>query len=436
MLKLDLNLTEENGIRQGVAQIRDRLENAYERIAGSDDYQKNDNNLRLIQVCVVTVSALATGYVNAFAHQERLGRAGAGVLALLIMGFVEKFYFTLRHGLATTYKSGRQRLVATLCYRTIQATMILNAAVLCAWVAGAAMPGFLSFWYQWSIAVHFALALLGVSAVRDSDAVVENRMRELKAEAAPLDILSIRKAAASGNWLLLLAARLRGLLDGVALAKNLLRDSPARPGSGHDGIGDVGDPNDCPPPVGEQWAEDGEENGGQVGKDRWAGGRGAQVISLSAAHRKALPPVGSPITFEKSTPVAGAQGGTQWQAPGGQVAGEQAAEWLKAILPSASNGWWEVRPEGNVLAIKFRWRDPDRQTLSFPRVTEELFNALAEGGPDLAGKTIRAQIAERLLALSSNPARCGKAQDVARRLGIDLDGDCAVGANTRQAIKL
>jgi hypothetical protein len=91
----------------------------------------NDKNLRLIQVCVVTVSALATGYVNAFAHQERLGRAGAGVLALLIMGFVEKFYFTLRHGLATTYKSGRQRLVATLCYRTIQATMILNAAVLC-----------------------------------------------------------------------------------------------------------------------------------------------------------------------------------------------------------------------------------------------------------------------------------------------------------------
>lgn len=118
------------------------------------------------------------------------------------------------------------------------------------------------------------------------------------------------------------------------------------------------------------------------------------------------------------------------------MAGEQAAEWLKSILPEASNGWWEVGAEGNVFAIKFRWRDPDRQTLSFPRVTEELFNALAEGGPDLAGKTIRAQIAERLLALSSNPARRGKAQDVARRLGIDLDGDCAVGANTRQAIKL
>jgi hypothetical protein len=81
----------------------------------------------------VTLSAVATGYVNAFAHQKRLGWIGASILALLIMGFVEKFYFTLRHGLTTTYKSGRQRLVATLCYRTIQATMILNAAVLCAW---------------------------------------------------------------------------------------------------------------------------------------------------------------------------------------------------------------------------------------------------------------------------------------------------------------
>jgi len=43
------------------------------------------------------------------------------------------------------------------------------------WVAGIALPEFLQFWNRWSIAVHFALALVGVSAVRDYDAVVISR---------------------------------------------------------------------------------------------------------------------------------------------------------------------------------------------------------------------------------------------------------------------
>jgi hypothetical protein len=71
--------------------------------------------------------------VNAFAHKDKIGWIGAGLLAVLIIGFVEKFYFTLRHGLATTYKSGTQRLLAKLSYRALQITMTLNAAVLCAW---------------------------------------------------------------------------------------------------------------------------------------------------------------------------------------------------------------------------------------------------------------------------------------------------------------
>jgi hypothetical protein len=50
MLKLDLDSIDEAG-----SKMRDRIENAYERIAGSDDYRKNDNNLRLIQICVITV---------------------------------------------------------------------------------------------------------------------------------------------------------------------------------------------------------------------------------------------------------------------------------------------------------------------------------------------------------------------------------------------
>jgi hypothetical protein len=134
MLRLNLD-RDDTGSR-----IRSRIENIYDRIAGDDDYQRNESKLRLIQICVITASAVATGCVNAFAHRERIGWVGAGALAILITGFVEVFYFTLRHGLSTTYKSGMQRLAATLCYRTIQVTMILNAAVLCAWCTRGIKP--------------------------------------------------------------------------------------------------------------------------------------------------------------------------------------------------------------------------------------------------------------------------------------------------------
>jgi hypothetical protein len=174
----------------------------------------------------ITASACATGFVNAFAHRERLGWAGAGLLAILITGFVEKFYFALRHGLTTIYKSRKQRFVASLCCRVIQITMILNAAILCAWVVGAALPESLRLYNQWSIAIHFSLALIGVSAVRDADAVVEDRIRKLKAEAVQEDILTTRRAAINDNPLVLAAARMRGFLDGVSLAVNLLRDKP------------------------------------------------------------------------------------------------------------------------------------------------------------------------------------------------------------------
>jgi len=127
MLRLDINR------HDGQSGIRSRIENIYERIAGNDDYRRNEKSLQLIQVCVITVSAFATGFVNAFAHKERLGWAGAGLLAIFIMGFVEKFYFALRQGLTTIYKARKQRIAAWLCYRAIQITMIANAGILCAW---------------------------------------------------------------------------------------------------------------------------------------------------------------------------------------------------------------------------------------------------------------------------------------------------------------
>jgi hypothetical protein len=400
MLKLEINPVDEYGPNQNGLLIRDRVENAYERIAGSDDYQRNDNSLRLIQICVVTLSAVATGYVNAFAHQKRLGWIGASILALLIMGFVEKFYFTLRHGLTTTYKSGRQRLVATLCYRTIQATMILNAAVLCAWVAGVAMPGFLTLWNHWSIVLHFGLALLGVSAVRDADSVVENRMRELKAEAAPLDILAIRKAAAAGNPLVFLAARLRGLLDGVALASKLLRDKPGPSAGDLDGSGGNTDASN------------------QVSKEVGAGEHSAQVIQLSAAHRQPCSPIAALMTSAELILDDHFPGE---QMAGEPISGEQDSQWMKSILPDPLDGWWDVRSSGEGFSIKFRWRGPNQQSLTFPRLTGEQFDILRGSSLDQARNILSEQIAGHLRALSLDPGKLDKALFVAGKLGINLE---------------
>jgi hypothetical protein len=205
---------------------RDRLigaaDNAYERLATTDDYKRNENNLKIIQICVVTVSAIATGFVNAFAHVDRLGWPVASLLALLVVAFVEKFYFTLRHGLTTTYKSGAQRLIAWTWYRILQATMVLNATLLGLWIVGVAPPEWLLFYNHYSIAIHFCAALIGVSAVRDSDAVVQNKMLELKAETARQDLITARKVTAIGSPLVLIFAKIRGFFDSLSIAFRLL----------------------------------------------------------------------------------------------------------------------------------------------------------------------------------------------------------------------
>jgi hypothetical protein len=202
--------------------INSALDNAYERLAETDDYKRNETNLRVIQLCVVTVSAIATGFVNAWAHVKRLGPVLASLLALLVTAFVEKFFFTLRHGLTTTYKNGKQRLYAQFWYRVIQATMVLNVTLLGLWIVGIDPPPWLLFYNHYSIGVHFCAALIGVSAVRDSDAVVENRMLELKAETARQDLITARKTAAIGSPLVLVFAKLRGFFDAVSLAFRLL----------------------------------------------------------------------------------------------------------------------------------------------------------------------------------------------------------------------
>ena len=84
------------------------------------------------------------------------------------------------------------------------------------------MPPLLHAWNRWSIVIHFTLALIGVSAVRDSDPVAAHEILKLKTETARQDLETLRQAAELGNPFVLIAAKLRGLLDGLKLAREIL----------------------------------------------------------------------------------------------------------------------------------------------------------------------------------------------------------------------
>lgn len=228
--------------------------------------------------------------------------------------------------------------------------------------------------------------------------MVANRILELKSEAARQDILTVRKAAALGSPLVLFAAKLRGLLDGAMLACELLKDKSGLPSEG-------GQPS---------------RNG--VGTDEKWGGQPAQVISLFAAHPKphnsATTQVGNPATAEE----VGNPAPQEDNKPLNEQMGGQAAEWLKSVLPKSQTGWWEVAAKGKGLTVKFRWRDPERQTLLFPQITSQQFDILRKSDYAEAVRITGEQIALHLRNLSLDPAKRDKALLAAQKLGIDLDG--------------
>jgi hypothetical protein len=212
----------EPGKYSRLSSLRGQAVNAYERLAGTNDYMRNGRYLKVIHVCTVTLSAAATGYVNAFAHVKQIGLALSSVLAVVVTGFVEAFFFTLRHGLTTTYKSGAQRLYAQFWYRVLMATMVLNVVLLGLRLFNAEPPAWLLFYNHYSIAIHFCAALIGVAMVRDSDAVVRNRILELRAETGRQDLITARKSAAIGSSLALVAAKIRGFFDAASLSLRIL----------------------------------------------------------------------------------------------------------------------------------------------------------------------------------------------------------------------
>lgn len=106
---------------------------------------------------------------------------------------------------------------------------------------------------------------------------------------------------------------------------------------------------------------------------------------------------------------------------GGGLAGEQASQWLKTILPEALSGWWDVYQKDNGFAVKFRWRDRGRQTLTFPRISHQHLQDLSRSAPAEIGRIMRERISASLRRFLIDPGKRDKAILVAQKLGIDPD---------------
>jgi hypothetical protein len=109
------------------------------------------------------------------------------------------------------------------------------------------------------------------------------------------------------------------------------------------------------------------------------------------------------------------------EADGNELADEQASQWLKAILPEMSNGWWDVYPKGRGFAVKFCWRDPKRQTLTFPRISHQHLQALRQSAPHENRRIMRERIFDSLRRFLIDLGKRDKALLVAQKLGIDPD---------------
>jgi len=90
-------------------------------------------------------------------------------------------------------------------------------------------------------------------------------------------------------------------------------------------------------------------------------------------------------------------------------------------LPEASSGWWDVYQKDKGFAVKFRWRDQGRQTLTFPHISFQHLQALRESAPDETGRIIRERISASLRKFLLTPDKRDKALLVAQKLGIDPD---------------
>jgi hypothetical protein len=204
--------------------MQNPFRNAYERLSQTPEYKKVDWRLKWIGWSVAIISGASTAYANGYSHAPVIGHLWAIVLGVLTLAIVEGALFTLEAGLRSTFKGGTQRTLAWVGKWTIKLTMIGNAAYLCCVIGGVLPPPWLHSWNRWSFAVHFAIGLILVPMIRDSDPVVLHRMLELRSETAQEDQIIARMAAALASPFTMFAARMRGFLDGLTLGFRLLRN--------------------------------------------------------------------------------------------------------------------------------------------------------------------------------------------------------------------
>ena len=141
-------------------------------------------------------------------------------------------------------------------------------------------------------------------------------------------------------------------------------------------------------------------------------GQSGQVISSPPA-----PPISSTRISENSKLTYSTSDGAP---PVDEPVDRLVSQWLKSLLPEVSGGWWDVYPKNNGFAVKFRWRDRGRQTLSFPRISKRELQDLRKCSSDESRKIMRERISVSLHRLSLDPDKHDKSLFVARKLGFEL----------------
>ena len=104
-----------------------------------------------------------------------------------------------------------------------------------------------------------------------------------------------------------------------------------------------------------------------------------------------------------------------------QYSSDPSSQWLKNVLPEASNGWWDVRVKGERLTAKFRWRDPALQVITLFHITRENIETMMQKNNESPQRMIREQIRANLHNFLHDPAKYDKAIVVAEKLGIEIE---------------
>jgi hypothetical protein len=104
-----------------------------------------------------------------------------------------------------------------------------------------------------------------------------------------------------------------------------------------------------------------------------------------------------------------------------QILDERYSQWLKSVMPDASNGWWDVRVKGDRFTVKFRWRGPDLQVIPLLHISREEIEILKQSSHKDVQRRIQDQIVANLQSFLLDSAKCDKAVTAAEKLGITIE---------------